>query len=723
MKSKSLKVIACLLIIALMVCNVSTKSLWIKVEDSEVKILNGHSDVCAATNSNITGRTFFFLGSSVTYGSASGGVSFVDYIRDRNDCTCVKEAVSGTTLVDNDGGSYVSRMKNNFDKNANCDHFICQLSTNDASQGRTLGSVSSSYNLSDFDTSTIIGAMEYIICYAKTTWHCPVSFYTGTYYDSANYQAMIDALYQLKDKWGIGIIDLWNNEEMRNVSAADYARYMSDSIHPTATGYLEWWTPVFEEYLQNFDYSKYESNGLSQIEAENYYEASSNIVVDTNASASNGKNIGGVQRDSYVRYHNVTFDNSATYLNLRYSSSSNDATGQAEIYVDSMEGTPIATIDLPATGTYWSDYATIETKLPNVVTKGNHDIYVKFVNDGSKYYVANVDWLQFSTYPSSFSALSKIEAEAFTDNSGVMIDNDSNGAPKNIGGVNNGDYTKYDNVVFEKKAGEIEINYSCFTGTGGQVYVYADSMDSAPAAVIDVAETGNNWSTYVSKTVELDNPIEAGAHTIYLKFVNNGGYVANVDWFEFKEYVEPSLVTDQIKIEGYQISTTRGGSRVIGSVEPVINGKNVTKWGFIYAIIQNGNTAYPVTDDDMMVNVNNPYVVALDSTPIGTSETILGESTTATYFVRTTLFGVSTVEEFSAKYKVRAYAMLEDGTYVYSDISEYSVYDICDKLYQSTKMNTLENHNYIYNNILKLVNPNYKEVDYNWTNVIVKPGF
>ena len=38
-------------------------------------------------------------------------------------------------------------------------------------------------------------------------------------------------------------------------------------------------------------------------------------------------------------------------------------------------------------------------------------------------------------------------------------------------------------------------------------------------------------------------------------------------------------------------------------------------------------------------------------------------------------------EEFGAKYKVRAYAVLEDGTYVYSDIHEYSVYDICDNLY------------------------------------------
>jgi len=205
----------------------------------------------AAALSNIQGRTFFFLGSSVTYGSASGGVSFADYIARRNNCTSVKEAVSGTTLVDNGSSSYVQRMINNMDKSAKPDHFICQLSTNDASQGKPLGSMSASYNLADFDTSTIYGAMEYIICYAQQTWNCPVSFYTGTYYNSANYQAMVDALYQLKGKWGIGIIDLWNNQAMRNISADLKAAYMADDIHPTARGYEEWWTPVFEDYLQN----------------------------------------------------------------------------------------------------------------------------------------------------------------------------------------------------------------------------------------------------------------------------------------------------------------------------------------------------------------------------------------------------------------------------------------------------------------------------------------
>ena len=185
---------------------------------------------------------------------------------------------------------------------------------------------------------------------------------------------------------------------------------------------------------------------------------------------------------------------------------------------------------------------------------------------------------------------------------------------------------------------------------------------------------------------------------------------------------DPKTITisDDVNIEGYQVSTTLGGSRVVGSVEPTIDGKNVTKWGFVYAVDTIDGNSLGVTDADMYVGSTNKYVVSLDSTPAGTSNTVLGNSTTATYFVRTTLFSTNTAREFTTEYKVRAYAVLSDGSYVYSKAYTYSVYKICDQLYQSKKMNSSAAHDYLYNNILKVVDPSYKEVDYNWSNIVVK---
>ena len=197
----------------------------------------------------MAGKTFIFLGSSVTYGSASDGRSFVEMIAERNDCTCIKWAVSGTTLADINDKSYVSRLKSSSADIPVCDHLIVQLSTNDASNNIELGAISDSKDTADFDTKTVIGAIEYIIAYGKETWNCPVSFYTGTKYASSQYKAMVDALLQIKEKWGIGVLDLYNDPDMNAVTSEDYAAYMADSIHPTEVGYEEWWLPKFEKFL------------------------------------------------------------------------------------------------------------------------------------------------------------------------------------------------------------------------------------------------------------------------------------------------------------------------------------------------------------------------------------------------------------------------------------------------------------------------------------------
>lgn len=198
-------------------------------------------------NSSLKDKNIVFLGSSVTYGASSMGVSFADYIGATNDCNIIKEAVSGTTLVDEGIDSYISRLIKIDAQNA--DIFVCQLSTNDATQKKPLGEISNSVNINDFDTKTVAGAIEYIIAYAKDKWDCPVVFYTNPKYDSENYQAMVNLLLEIQKKWNIEIIDMWNDVDFNNITDEQKSFYMADSIHPTQAGYFEWWTPIFEEKL------------------------------------------------------------------------------------------------------------------------------------------------------------------------------------------------------------------------------------------------------------------------------------------------------------------------------------------------------------------------------------------------------------------------------------------------------------------------------------------
>lgn len=200
-------------------------------------------------NSSLKGKTVLFLGSSVTNGAAALHQSIPEYFSARMGCTAIKEAVDGTTLVDNGSDSYIQRMLKNVDASAKIDLLVCQLSTNDASKGKPLGDITQSTALVDFDTSTITGAMEYIIAYARDTWGCPVVFYTNARFDSESYPAMVARVHELADKWGIGVLDLWTAEEFNAISEAERAVYMYDSIHPCKAGYRDWWGPELERQL------------------------------------------------------------------------------------------------------------------------------------------------------------------------------------------------------------------------------------------------------------------------------------------------------------------------------------------------------------------------------------------------------------------------------------------------------------------------------------------
>lgn len=199
----------------------------------------------------LSGKTICWLGSSVTYGAKAEGYSMADTIAENHEnTTCLKYTISGTTLANSDASSYVARMKSDIDTELDMDVMIVQLSTNDAKQGKELGSVSDGKQMEEFDDTTIIGAMETIVSYTQETWGCPVIFYTGTKFESEEYAAMVEALHQLQDKWGIGVIDLWENEEMTAIIGTEaYDSYMADDTHPNEKGYKEWWAPEFESYL------------------------------------------------------------------------------------------------------------------------------------------------------------------------------------------------------------------------------------------------------------------------------------------------------------------------------------------------------------------------------------------------------------------------------------------------------------------------------------------
>ena len=210
-------------------------------------------------DSPLKGKTFFWLGSSVTLGSGALNESMADFISKKYDCACIKEAVSGTTLATYKADSYVDRLNAYLEadgKDINVHAVIVQLSTNDQNEPEKFGIVTSDdvRSPADFDTATTFGAMEYIIATMQETWDCPVLFYTNPPTGRSSYMDMVFGLYDIAAKWDVEVIDLFMDLEFNDLPTEEQRKlWMTDKIHPTKAGYRDWWLPKFEEALLNLD--------------------------------------------------------------------------------------------------------------------------------------------------------------------------------------------------------------------------------------------------------------------------------------------------------------------------------------------------------------------------------------------------------------------------------------------------------------------------------------
>lgn len=250
------------------------------------ELLNGNSpaldpEYLQQIDSPLKDKYIAYLGSSITLGMKSENVSFAEYIGQRTGCHTIKQAISGATLAYKDEDevhdyrkqiSYIKQLINPEGELFNAQHLdilLVQLSTNDTTMDISLGEVYRKGRSIQFDYSTVIGAIEYIILFAIAKWNCKVVFYTNPYIQPeeysdfeendrrhvhgdlvVKYQKMVDALYEVQKKWPIGIIDLWNEPSFRNIDLDVKRYYMADIIHPYKSGYLFWYAPFLQKGLE-----------------------------------------------------------------------------------------------------------------------------------------------------------------------------------------------------------------------------------------------------------------------------------------------------------------------------------------------------------------------------------------------------------------------------------------------------------------------------------------
>ena len=103
------------------------------------------------------------------------------------------------------------------------------------------------------------------------------------------------------------------------------------------------------------------------IEAEDNDDKHADINNETNTDygQSGTGNIAHVNDGTWTMY-NVNFNRAASKFTIRYSAKSTVAGGTVNVYLDSMDSTPVATVEATETGSEWSNfvYKTVDANIP-----------------------------------------------------------------------------------------------------------------------------------------------------------------------------------------------------------------------------------------------------------------------------------------------------------------------------------------------------------------------
>jgi len=170
-----------------------------------------------------------------------------------------------------------------------------------------------------------------------------------------------------------------------------------------------------------------------------------------------------------------------------------------------------------------------------------------------------------------------------------------------------------------------------------------------------------------------------------------------------------NVVTDKytLGINGCQISSKSKGLRTVYTVADEIKGEKVISSGVVYSLSE-------FADESVLyVGSNHPYVRSFESTSKGKMPYNKWDNEVpSTTYAMTMLFSTRNPMEYSDEWRIRAYAQLSDGSYVYTEPVEYSFFSIADYLYTNCQMPTVEGHEYLYNDILTLVKPQYEKIEY-----------
>lgn len=342
------------------------------------------------------------------------------------------------------------------------------------------------------------------------------------------------------------------NHRAQNVTLMNYTSYPIDIVSGSNDNNVTTCGVVTDEGSGN-SVNYFADCNFAPIYA--YFDAFDTIQAEdfcsTEGASKGDEYIGSIFNGDWVLFENVNFGTGTAFgieLNL---AKAHDVATHVEIHLDGMEGTPIATVEVPNTGA-WTAWETVIASIEE--TSGTHDVYLVFTSTDENEAVANVEsFLFLSECELGFDAYAVIEAEDFCDMLGIEREASTENG-ENIGYINNGDWISFSNVDFgSQDTDQIEVRVAC-NFTGGEIEIRTGSETGALIGTLPVVNTGGNQN-WVTLSADLDEV--SGLQDVYLVFTGGDGYLFNVNYLEFKKSLVTSLDAEINKqLEVYPNPTT-----------------------------------------------------------------------------------------------------------------------------------------------------------------------
>ena len=284
--------------------------------------------------------------------------------------------------------------------------------------------------------------------------------------------------------------------------------------------------------------------GITQrIQAESFV-AQSGIQTETTSDVGGGQNVGFVNNGDSSDYV-LAVPSSGTYnLAFRVASRLNGG-----VITLTRDGAALASVEVPVTGA-WQSWVTIETTAN--LTSGTNVYRLEY--SGASGFLFNLNWFELSEgnstafnsapvtvnptvvsvslqpdSPSDSGGLSarRIQAESLVAQSGIRTQATSDiGGGQNIGFINSGDSSDYVLAVPASGTYDFAFRVASFRN-GGTITL---TRGGVALASVEVPVTGN-WQNWV--TVETTANLTAGTELYRLEYSGVGGFLFNVNWFEF----------------------------------------------------------------------------------------------------------------------------------------------------------------------------------------------